>query len=388
MRKWLLVFFMAGMTGITTLADQENDGYFLSLDQKGQLLWLGHIQASDGAWYDIRMAPGYRPPARYGRDGLKESATHFHEYVERKKYSDLKEDSLDAFEWAFEDAFYDFTLKGTGKAWKKYAGLAKQRTKKRIFGWWMSYPWAVMQGTVDTVVRVPVGLTGTALGSVWGAAVAPTYHLTGSTVKGVWNAGAKGVVVPVTGMAWNTVISPPLALLGQKPAEARADGFWVRKVDESLVLKRAPSAEDLANLTQLGTLIQTELAPLEAQRAAIYEQRNQKTKELHEKIRRIQREADTKIKELHETSKTSVTELLDRPENKELAEKIASFGWSAGQISANREAIRRVLAKNGFSHAEQVRIISLLRTHAQIESNPYSKLNPVSESIQVIKEID
>jgi len=56
------------------------------------------------------------------------------------------------------------------------------------------------------------------------------FGITGFSIKGIWNGGVEGLALPATGLAWNTVVSPPLALFGQKPAKKRVDGFWVRSV--------------------------------------------------------------------------------------------------------------------------------------------------------------
>lgn len=119
------------------------------------------------------------------------------EYVESDKYKNLRKQSGEVLEWSYDDCLQDFTFKGAGKAWKKYYGKANARTEKRVFGWWLSYPWATMQGCVDNVVRIPVGLAGTAVGTGWGVAVVPAYHAVDSGVKAVWNTGARGCIVPV-----------------------------------------------------------------------------------------------------------------------------------------------------------------------------------------------
>ena len=58
----------------------------------------------------------------------------------------------------------------------------------------------------------------------------PGYHLVDSTVRAAWHLGVDTVAIPAAGYAWNTAVAPPMALVGQKPAPQRADGFWVRMV--------------------------------------------------------------------------------------------------------------------------------------------------------------
>ena len=59
-------------------ATADENGYFLSLRQKGQLIWLGDIYDQKENCYDIFICPGYVPPTRLGRDTLRHS---FHQFT-------------------------------------------------------------------------------------------------------------------------------------------------------------------------------------------------------------------------------------------------------------------------------------------------------------------
>jgi len=210
----------------------HDPGYFLSWEQKGQLIWRGRMQDSAGSWYDIWIVPGYVDPARQCRVNTRKAGDDFSEYLHKKKYLDLAEASGDAFDWAYDDCLMDFAVRGSKKVWSESWSAAGKRTRQRVFGWWLAYPWAVLESTVSTVVRVPLGAAGTVLGSAWGGAVVPVYYGVNSTVKGTLRFGVRAVALPAAGCLWNTAAGPVMALAGQKPALSRVDGFWVKQLSE------------------------------------------------------------------------------------------------------------------------------------------------------------
>ncbi|MBL7076570.1 MAG: hypothetical protein ISS31_03765 [Kiritimatiellae bacterium] len=369
----------------------EDEGYFLPLKQKGQLIWRGRVEGDDGTWYDIRIVPGYTPPARYGWRNLKQAGGNLGEYVGKKKYADMWDTTTDCFEWAYDDCLADFAVKGSGRAWKKYFKRAKKRVDKRVFGWWMSYPWAFMQSTVDNVVRVPVGLLGTAAGTVWGGAVVPGYHLANSGVKAVWNGGVEGVALPVVGVAWNTVSAPPLSLVGQRPAKARVDDFWVCVVDGPAPLPE-PNSDAVEVIAEFGALLRSELEPLDDERRAVDRKRDDEIKALNEKRQQIREQAGEDVKGILEREKAEAQRICADPVHSELVTSLGRTGWNRTRIRNHRQAILDQLIARGLSREEASRAMRLLIDHP-----PYAgagrpgdapKTDPVRASIDVVKEID
>ena len=114
-------------------------------------------------------------------------------------------------------------MKGIPRAWGQHFTVARERSRRRVFGWWMAYPWAFMESAVETAFRGVLGTVGTAGGIVSGVAVVPAYHALDSAVAGVWNLGVNTVIVPVVGFGWNTVIGPPLAMV----ARSRRNRAWM-----------------------------------------------------------------------------------------------------------------------------------------------------------------
>lgn len=216
-----------------------SEGYFLNLKQKGELITYGKIEDANGTWYDIWVCPGYQDPALNGIEAFKQAGNNLKEYFEKEKYSKITDNSKEAFDWTFKDCLRDYTLKGSAKAWPKYFGQAHERAEKKLFGWWLGYPYAFMQATLESTWRLSTGLIGTAGGTVTGGVLIPAYYMTNSTFKAAWNGGAKGVLLPVSEMAWNTAVSPVLALFGEKPSKERVDGFWISVVEPPYSLKKS-----------------------------------------------------------------------------------------------------------------------------------------------------
>jgi len=75
--------------------------FFLSLRQKGQLIWLGRIQDTFGNEYDIWIVPGYVVPAQRMAKYMGRTGDNFAEYVGREKYHDIRQQSGDALELTF-----------------------------------------------------------------------------------------------------------------------------------------------------------------------------------------------------------------------------------------------------------------------------------------------
>ena len=51
--KWTLVAAVTMFVTSAAVVLAQDTGYFLSMEQKGQLLWRGRIKDSDSIWYDI-----------------------------------------------------------------------------------------------------------------------------------------------------------------------------------------------------------------------------------------------------------------------------------------------------------------------------------------------
>jgi hypothetical protein len=216
---------------LTSHSAESDEGYFLSLKQKGQVIWYGEISDNSGNLYDILdfICPGYVQPTRYSWKGFGKAADHMAEYVHAEKYRRAKDNMHEILVEITYDVFLKgVTIRDTKRAWSRNFSRADETFKKRAFGWWLAYPWALGRSTVHTAFQVSSGLTYTAVGTVIGLVGVPVYHTLNSSAAALYNGSIKGVTVPALGYTVNTIFSPPLALFGQKPALSRVDGFWVR----------------------------------------------------------------------------------------------------------------------------------------------------------------
>jgi len=367
-----------------TPAPAADEGYFLSLRQKGELLMEGGIQDATGDWYDVWVVPGYAPPTRFGHRYLLHTGEDFAEYASAKKYRDLRQQSHDAFEWAYKDSLVDFTLKGTPRAWSENFATARKRTERRIFGWWFAYPWATFSSVVDNAFRVPVGLAGTVLGSAAGAVGLPVYHLTNSAVKGAWHFGTGVVLVPTTGYAWNTVIAPPLALAGQKPAPERVDGFWVTRRDageqrRAVASERPLPQEQVAALAIWGRQLLAELGPYQERQHAVDLRAAAEVKEVEARARHEREAVEVEMRQC-------LRALLADPAHQDQLSALRADSAGAGRNEEWLERTRELLEKQGDLSAGQLhQIMALLDEYRQAAGDELTmrpKTDPLQQTLR------
>lgn len=387
---FFLCFLVAFMSQNLAWGGQD-DGYFLSLKQKGQLISLGLIQDSDGVWYNVWVCPGYVPPYRYSKKYFYRTGADFDEYLHAKKYNDLADDSKDAYRWAFDDCVYKFIIKGIPKTWDTNFHNARTRTEKRVFGWWIAYPWAFMEATVESVARIPIGLTGSALASVWGTAIVPVYYMTNSGIKGVWHFSVHTVAIPTVASTWNTFISPPLSLFGQKPSMRRVDGFWVKSLTSEQVLEMEASDSHITNddlnlLKQWGMALETALNPYEMEYAQIRE-------EADESIKKIDNDRREKEKKISEKETLRVDDLRKDDRTQQILKTLTESGFTADRMKKIRSEIRASLQETGLNDQKKINhIIDLLIKYPPSQSTEKgfrsNKTDPVRRSVDIIKNVE
>ncbi len=379
----LTAIFLALLFSLASSAGADDPGYFLSWQQKKQLMCLGRIQDSAGTWYDVWICPGYSPPARYAKAHLKEAGGDFHEYIEANKYQSLKAGSKACFDWALKECGLGFTVKGIPRAWGKHFSVAHERTQRRVFGWWLAYPWALMEASVETAFRGALGAAGTAGGLASGLAVVPAWHALDSAVAGTWNLGVNTLVLPAAGVAWNTAVSPPLALVGQKPSRSRVDGFWVAVVDSGRVpLAQKPTPEDAALLGQWGLLLLRETQPFEKERQEIDKTANAQEQEYLRALQdsrteagrrrdRVRKEEQARIEQTAVTNEWAATTRKQHPD--------LQYSW------AYDAEVSQYLQQQGLPDEDIRRILQLLRTY-QAPRPIRPKTDPVRRGAEVIGE--
>lgn len=254
--RYSLLFLPLCFANTTAHAAQQSAPYFLSWSQKGELIKSGYIN-NDNVWYNVHLVPGYTGPRRYSAEHWSEAGNDLSSYGAAGMYRDLYRTSREAFSWGTKSSMLGYAINGSSEAWRKYLFSAQNQTRRRVFGWWLAYPWAGFKGALNTGWRYLAGTTGMVGAYASGALIVPSYYVLEPAVAATWHAGFDGVALPLTASAWNTVISPPLAMLGQRPAPERVDGFWVSiiKSPHHQVEEVEPATpKELAEMVQLSQL--------------------------------------------------------------------------------------------------------------------------------------
>ena len=362
----------------------DDEGYFLSCSQKGQLIWRGQILGDDGNWYNIRLVPGYVAPSKCAWEGWGDAGDSFGEYFESRKYKEIGKDSGDAYRWAFEDCIYKFMIKGVPEAWSDYFGAAGEKVEKRIFGWPMAYPVAFFQSLGDNIFRIPAGIVGCALGTTAGTVIVPGYHMMDSSFKGAFSFIGPGMILPISGYTWNTIVAPPLSLTGQKPSEARIDGYWVTKMSQAEFEARDRSMDDadMKQISEWGRILSDNLGRYDEERTKTYNDTSKKVREVYD-------EQAKKIKDLDRQEKEEFQKLQTMQENKSLVDSLRDKGIDNYTIINNSHRLKRYLMDSNMTEAQADKIYQMLRKHSDFRRpvekfNPDDKTDPVRESIKVI----
>ena len=389
MKRWALsAIGLVLLLGFVSIALADDPGYFLSWQQKKQLMGLGRIQDASGTWYDVWICPGYAPPGRYAKDHFFAAGRDFREYFEANKYQMLQKGSAACFDWALKECGLGFTVKGIPRAWGKHFSVAHERTERRVFGWWLAYPWALMEASVETAFRGALGAAGTAGGIASGLAVVPAWHALDSAVAGTWNLGVNTIALPAVGIAWNTAVAPPLALVGQKPAESRVDGFWVTVVASGRTPSdRPPTAAELDLLAQWGALLLRETQSFAQERQEIDRQERAQHAEYRRAMDNASKKAREKRERLHEQEGEKIREVAA---TNEWARAVAQEHPDLRYDGRWHQELAQRLRRQGLSEAEVQRTLEILRTHedsatpAAVPIRP--KTDPVRRGAEVLGE--
>ncbi|HRT06220.1 MAG TPA: hypothetical protein P5204_11035 [Kiritimatiellia bacterium] len=389
MTRWTLpATGLALFLGFAAFAQADDPGYFLSWQQKKQLMGLGRIQDASGTWYDVWICPGYAPPGRYAKDHFFAAGRNFREYFEANKYHMLKKGSSACFDWALKECGLGFTVKGIPRAWGRHFSVAQERTERRVFGWWLAYPWAFMEASVETAFRGALGAAGTAGGLASGLAVVPAWHALDSAVAGTWNLGVNTIALPAVGIAWNTAVAPPLALVGQKPAESRVDGFWVTVVASGRTPgDRPPTAAELDLLAQWGALLLRETDSFEKERREIDRQERAQQAEYRRAMKAASQAAEERRMRLHDQEGEKIREVTA---TNEWARTVALEHPDLRYDVRWHQELAQRLRRQGLSEEEVQRTLEILRTHgdsatpAAVPIRP--KTDPVRRGAEVLGE--
>jgi len=207
------------------------ESYFLHGAQAADLISRGQMTGEDGARYDVWVVPGYVGPGQGVMDGWSKAGHDLGEYADLKLYRDAYDTAGDALRFGSKDAIGKFAFKGSYTAWGSALSRAQERVDRRVFGWWFAYSWATIEATGESALRLALGVPGGLLIGGAGSTLVPVAQLAWPAVKSVSHSVGEGTALPLVAASWNTVIAPPMVVLGQQPTPQRADGFWLKRID-------------------------------------------------------------------------------------------------------------------------------------------------------------
>ncbi len=222
----------------------------------------GEITGRDQALYNVWIVPGYEGPLRRAGDAWHHAGTALHKYREDALYDEMHDIARKSFRFARKDMLHDFAFDGTARTWREAMATAHERSDKRVFGWWFAYPWALLEGTGNTLVRIGLVAPASFVVAGVGTTIAPAAYWLYPAGESAFYATVPGAVIPALTISWDAIVAPPLALLGQQPTPERADGFWLKRVDPLSSDAKLKAAYDAFDRWQQHMLTQPELSAL------------------------------------------------------------------------------------------------------------------------------
>lgn len=367
--------------GVSVLARPKDlpeipDKGWASWAQRGDLIWAGEMTDSKGRVYNVRILPGYPVPARNAAEAWVAAGGNLHEYVEAQTWKDLGRHMKTSFRWGWKDAFWEFGLEGTGKAWKEHFSDAAKRVKRRTFGWPLAYPWAFLVSTFESAFRIVGGVGGGLGGTVTAAAILPAVESTWPLVKASYHAGVEGVIFPVTAWTWQTVAAPPAALLAAAPSPDRADGLWMRVEVAKAKTPAGPTLPPpepvlaaLSSYAQELALLDRDSAP---QLQALAVARKQALAEVEARFEAQRRQV------LLERERR-LQAWLEVPENRQAVLQLAMATGTVQELrKASTHLINRLVA-GGMAEFEAKEVVERLLRHPLVQG---SRPQPLSEKVE------
>ena len=221
------------------------------------------------------------------------------------------------------------------------------------------------------MVRLPTGLGGALLGAGAGTVIVPGYCLFRPGGRGLYQGVVHGVAAPACGYAWNTVVSPPLALVGRAPktgretapgSEPSADRSGTRDAEAALTLGDV----ELEHLATWALCMVKELMPYAEQRESV-------SRDREDRIRRINREADVRTKALYQAERDHYEDLVRSPAHRDLLRRLGQGEFTPERLTQHEQELDRILKGRGLDRAQRRNAIRLLHRYpmqVRVEESP------------------
>ena len=349
---------------ITTHADN----YFLTVQQKQELVLRGQLHDEQQRLYDIWIVPGYVEPLKHVQKGWRNAGEALQHYGDAKFYDDIKKYSNKTWRYGHKTILNKYTFTGSKKAWQNDMATASQRTQKRVFGWWLAYPWGVFEATTESVFRLATGITVGVAVSASAYTLVPAISMTWPAAESVGFASIQGTAYPLAASAWNTVIAPP----------QRADGFWMKQVDD-------PNLQDLADV-----VIQWQrqlLVNNPPQETVITKDKKAKIQQLYQQIKALEQQVQ---QDEQEQQSQQITQLLlnAQQQKPQLEAELQSKGLSLDMLARNRQAIKAKLSNLSLSYENLDKLLDVLVADKtpNIERKTNDKTDLLQRSLDILQQ--
>ncbi|PTQ90075.1 hypothetical protein [Agitococcus lubricus] len=320
------------------------------------------------------IVPGYVVPINHVAKGWQRAGTSLSQYVKPQFYTDIANTANTTWRWGAKEVLMDYTVQGVADTWQTSMAKAKSRTQKRVFGWWLAYPWASFESSILTVLRVATGLPIGVAVTASAYTLVPTVGMVSPVIVSVATATIEGTAYPVVAASWNTLIAPPLALFGQQPAPERADGFWMRQVDDP----RLEQFVQLFSQWQLGLAVDKPslVTDYDAQIDALRQQLS-----ALEVLKQQQQQAARE----HYFAALLTQVKAQRPL---LLAALENQGLSLAMLSRNQQQLKiRLAPALRWSDEELNQVLAvLIETEPMLERASDDKTDPLQRSLDLIKQ--
>ena len=214
-----------------------------------------------------------------------------------------------------------------------------------------------------------------------GAVAVPGFYAVNSAVEGIWYGTVDAVVLPTAAAAWNTLIAPPLAFLGQKPAPSRADGFWMKQLGTDAAAggkawQGAITAKDIEALAAWGERLVAVTQPYEARRQALQEQ----VQAEHEAVNRRSREAQAAIRAEQDAA---IGAMAPDAAGQAVADYLRQRGFDAAHTSGAIGEVRQHLRqRKDLSPGTIQQILDALTCYPPVAAGETPTLRPKTDPLQ------
>jgi len=175
-----------------------------------------------------------------------------------------------------------------------------------------------------------------------------------------------------------------MALVGQKPSPERVDGFWISMVDSAPSSPAEVSGDSIAVIAEFGMKLHAELTPID-------QRRQEEEKRLNEEIQKLNQLSYSNRMLYAESRKNKVEEIIKDESLRPVLERIVHERWNYDRFRQHRKAIIGEMMDSGLSEQEAEKAMRDIEA-APLKNYPIRrpppKTDPVTESIEVIKNIE